>query len=212
MEAIGYNPENLQFILCQMVSLKKGEEALKMSKRAGNFITLRDIINLVGKDVARFFYLNRKTDAHLEFDLEVAIKKTDENPVFYIQYAYVRTGSILIKALMEEELKDFINTNLEAKEFELHINEVGNDEIQLLRKIVSLKALLLDISKHFNTHSLAYYIFELASQFHNYYAKNKIIDTTNIKVTKSRLLVLILLRNTLDLCLKMLGISRPEKM
>lgn len=212
MAAIGYDPQMLQFILCQMVSLKKGEEALKMSKRAGNFITLRDIINIAGKDVARFFYLNRKTDAHLEFDLEIAIKRTDENPVFYIQYAYVRTGSVLIKAAMETDLGDFLNKDLSSEEFELYMGNIKTDEIELLRKIISLRVLLVDISKNYNTHSLAYYIFELAGQFHNYYAKNKIIDTTNMPLTKSRLLVLILLRNTLDLCLRLLGISRPQKM
>ena len=84
--------------------MKASGQLVQMSKRAGTMITLRDVIDEVGKDVARFFYLNRKADAQLEFDLDLALKKTEENPVYYVQYAYVRTGSILEKASIEPAL------------------------------------------------------------------------------------------------------------
>ena len=83
--------------------MKASGQLVQMSKRAGTMVTLRDVIDEVGKDVARFFYLNRKADAQLEFDLDLALKKTEENPVFYVQYAYVRTGSILEKAAHEKD-------------------------------------------------------------------------------------------------------------
>ena len=85
--------------------MKASGQLVQMSKRAGTMVTLRDVIDEVGKDVARFFYLNRKADAQLEFDLDLALKKTEENPVYYVQYAYVRTGSILEKAAQEQQLQ-----------------------------------------------------------------------------------------------------------
>jgi arginyl-tRNA synthetase len=103
MQALGNSPENLHVILYQLVSIKEGGQQVRMSKRAGTIVNLGDIIETVGKDVARFFYLNRKADAHLDFDIELALKQTEENPVFYIQYAYVRTNSILEKASLHKE-------------------------------------------------------------------------------------------------------------
>ena len=102
MQALGYNPDDLQVILYQLVAVKESGNLVRLSKRSGRLITLEDIIKTVGPDVARFFYLNKKADAHLDFDFDLALKQTDENPVYYIQYAYVRALSILNKA--QEEL------------------------------------------------------------------------------------------------------------
>jgi arginyl-tRNA synthetase len=166
-------------------------------------ITLQDIINTVGKDVARFFYLNRKADAQLEFDLALALKKTEENPVYYVQYAYVRTGSIVQKALQESA---YARINVADAE------HIGKEEAFLLKKILFLEQLLRDISVNHQTHLLTYYVVELAQLFHRYYSHVRVIDKENIAKTRGRLLMIILVRNTIAMVLKLLGVSCPEKM
>jgi arginyl-tRNA synthetase len=147
MQALGNSPENLHVILYQLVSIKEGGQQVRMSKRAGTIVNLGDIIETVGKDVARFFYLNRKADAHLDFDIELALKQTEENPVFYIQYAYVRTNSILEKASLHKEL-DLIS--------EKDLTELGDDEILLLKKIVELKVLERNVKNEFCNCSMVF--------------------------------------------------------
>lgn len=193
----------LDIILYQLVKMKEDDKLVRMSKRSGHFVTLRDIIEAVGTDVARFFYLNRKADAQLEFNLDLALKKTEENPVYYVQYAYVRTESILNKAQEEKQLHA-IN--------EVDVSALGPDESFLIKKIVSLKPLLETISTNYQTHLLTYYVIELANAFHRYYSKHRVIDPTNISQSRGRLLVIILLKDTFECCLKLLGISRPDKM
>jgi len=201
MEAMGYDPETLQCVLYQLVRITHAGEVVRMSKRAGTFEKLSDVIEEVGKNVARFFYLNKKASAHLEFDMSVATKKTEENPVYYIQYAYVRTKSLLNKASENTELK-----NIEIS------TDLSQDEINVLKKICSLEEVLRVIEQSYQTHMLSYYAIELAKTFHNYYARNKIIDANNIEQSKTRLFLVQLVRNTLGICLDLLGLSKPEKM
>jgi arginyl-tRNA synthetase len=203
MEALGYNPEELDVILYQLVTLKESGELVRMSKRAGKIVTLQDVIDTVGKDVARFFYLNRKADAHLDFDIDLALKKTEENPVYYIQYAYVRTLSILQKSSQEAALRDISNADIVG---------LTEHEALLIKKIVSLKELLEAISNHYQTHVLAYYVLELAQQFHRYYAKHRIIVPEEVIQSRARLVMIQLLNNTFKTCLTLLGLSCPEKM
>ena len=202
-KALGLEKSNIKVILYQLVSLKEGGKDIRMSKRAGRMVTLQNIIDTVGKDVARFFYLNRKADAQLDFNLDLALKKTDENPVYYIQYAYVRVKSILKKANEHPELEDVTKNDAEG---------LTEHERLLLKKIVALKGLLLTISKGYQTHLLTYYALELAQLFHSYYSKNKVLDLKNVKTSRARLLVLQQLAMTLGLVLDLLGISKPEKM
>jgi len=201
-QALGLS-SSLDIILYQLVKMKESGELVRMSKRAGKMITLADIIQEVGKDVARFFYLNRKADAQLEFDLDLAMKKTEENPVYYVQYAYVRTNSILKKANFEEFLSEI--SDYDAK-------YINSSEHFLIKKIVSLKQMLQNISENFHTHLLTYYVIELANAFHRYYSKNRVIDAEKPEQSRGRLLMIYELRNTFGLCLDLLGISKPEKM
>jgi len=203
LQATGFGNKPLDVILYQLVALKESGQTLKMSKRAGNMVTLREIIDLVGTDVARFFYLNRKADTHLDFDIDLALKKTEENPVFYLQYAYVRIKSILEKAQENKELRDI---NLKDAE---HLTP---SEHILLKKILSLKELLKNIGSNFQTHLLTYYILELAQLFHSYYNKNRVIDMDNVPVSRARLLVLEQLQRTFELVARLLEIKTPEKM
>jgi len=193
----------LDIILYQLVKIKASGQFLRMSKRAGRIITLHDIIDTVGKDVARFFYLNRKADSQLEFDIDLALKKTEENPVYYVQYAYVRTNSILAKAAQEKALD-----NITSKDA---IN-IGQEEAWLLKKIVLLKTMLQTIATNYQTHLLTYYLIELATVFHRYYAKHRVIELENVEQSRSRLLLIKVLNQTFALCLDLLGISKPEKM
>ncbi len=203
MTALGYDPKRLHVILYQLVTIKDGGKTLKLSKRAGRIVTLDDIINTVGTDVARFFYLHKKADAHLDFDLELALKHTDENPVFYVQYAYVRTRSIKGKAQQHEELHNITTTDLSG---------LGEPERLLLKKITSLKEHLQSIEKNYQTHQLTYYTLELAQTFHSYHSHNKVIDLENISTSRARLALVELVGNTLKTAFNLLGISAPERM
>lgn len=202
-QALGLGSYPLDVILYQLVKITESGQLVRMSKRAGTMITLQDIINTVGKDVARFFYLNRKADAQLEFDIDLALKKTEENPVYYVQYAYVRTNSLLQKALHDLHL-----SSINAKDAQF----IGREELFLLKKIVHLKQILMDISTNHQTHLLTYYVLELAQLFHRYYSHVRIIDPNNREKTRGRLLMVIMLKNSFGTILTLLGISNPEKM
>lgn len=203
MSALGYDNNRLNIILYQLVTLKESGATLRMSKRAGRSITLKDVIDTVGTDVARFFYLNRKADAHLDFDVDLALKHTDENPVYYIQYAYVRTLSILSKANQEDR---FQNINVEDSKF------IGSNEKILLKKIISLKDLLKNICLNHQTHLLSYYVIELAQLFHSYYNANKVIIADLPEQSRGRLLLIMIVRDALKTCFKLLGINAPTHM
>lgn len=203
LQAMGYSPDMLDVILYQLVTLKESGELLRMSKRAGRSVTLKDVIDTVGKDVARFFYLNRKADAHLDFDVDLALKKTEENPVYYIQYAYVRIQSILEKS---QEIKGF--EHITAKDAE-HITA---SEHLLIKKILALRELLHNIGNYYQTHLLTYYALELAHLFHKYYSHNRVIDEEHTTQSRARLASMHILKNTCTLILDLLGISKPHKM
>lgn len=201
--ALGLEKYALDVILYQLVNIKEGGEQVRMSKRKGNIVTLQDIIDTVGRDVARFFYLNRKADAQLEFDLDLALKHTEENPTYYIQYAYVRTGSIVDNAAKEPKLE-----HITAKDL-VHLTPADDF---LIKKITVLKDILTTINTTHYTHLLAYYTHELAQAFNRYYSKNRVIDLANIPVSRARLAVVTIMRTTLGLCLDLMGLSKPERM
>lgn len=202
-QALGLTDVALDCILYQLVSMKKDGEAVRMSKRAGAIVNLQDVIQEVGTDVARFFYLNRKADAHLEFDLDLALKQTDENPVYYLQYAYVRTLAILKKAEENPELADI--SKMDAQ----YLTET---EQLLIKKIAALQELLEDITRNYQVHLLTYYMLELAHLFHNYYHHNRVIEPKDITQSRSRLFLVMLVKDTFERCLRLIGISRPEQM
>ena len=196
-QALGLNRIDLSIILYQLVTMKASGQLVQMSKRAGTMVTLRDVIDEVGKDVARFFYLNRKADAQLEFDLDLALKKTEENPVFYVQYAYVRTGSILEKAALEKQLLGSI-TLADA-------HYLGSAESLLIKKIASLKHTLETIATTEQTHQLAHYTIELADLFHRYYAQNRVIEMAHINQSRARLIFNSIIRETFATTFDLLG-------
>ncbi len=202
-QALGLNHIKLDCILYQLVSMKEDNQRIRMSKRAGAIISLQDIIDTVGTDVARFFYLNRKADAHLEFNLDLALEKTQENPVYYLQYAYVRTHAILKKAAEYNEFRTINQTDSE------HLTK---EETLIIKKLASLESLLIDISKNYQVHLLTYYLLELSHLFHNYYHHNKVIEPLSLDQSRGRLLLTTLVKEMFERCFNIIGISLPEKM
>ncbi len=202
-QALGLNKYPLDIILYQLVKMKEDGELVRMSKRAGNIVTLDDVIETVGTDVARFFYLNKKADAQLEFDIALALKHTDENPVYYIQYAYVRTLSILQKAAEQVALNAVSSADAV---------QLGPDEQLLIKKMVALQTVLNDISNNYQTYLLAQFALELATLFHQYYSTHRVINLDDVPGSRARLLLVTLVRNTLETILQLLKISRPERM
>ncbi|MCX5923830.1 MAG: arginine--tRNA ligase [Candidatus Dependentiae bacterium] len=203
MQALGYDVKKLNVILYQLVHIMKDGAPVKMSKRSGNMVTLSEVVEEVGKNVARFFFLNRKADAELQFDLDLALKQSNENPVFYIQYAYVRTLSIQRKASEENII---INATCEFNQ------EFTDLEKLILKKICSLKSMICNIGNNHQIHLLAYYTHELAGLFHRYYNMQRVIDANNQEITQQRLHVIGLVQQTLRTCLFLMGVTPMEKM
>lgn len=202
-QALGLTNVTLNCILYQLVSIKEDGESLKLSKRAGRIVSLSDIIETVGTDIARFFYLNRKADAHLDFDLNLALSKTEENPVHYLQYAYVRTVSVLEKSQEHDVFK-----NISAQDTE----HLTSGEWLIIKKIIELKALLQNISGNYQVHLLAYYLLDMAHSFHNYYHHNRVIEPETVEQSRGRLLLTTLVKEQFDRCLQLMGLTRPQKM
>lgn len=192
---------NLEIMICQLVRLVSGGKEVRMSKRAGNFVLLDELLQEVGPDVTRFFFLDRSLDSHMEFDLDLAKEKSDKNPVYYVQYAYARINSILVKS--DDKL-----SNLDIK-LDLLTDPA---EIDLIKQLIKFPELIEDIAENHQAQKLAFYARELAQTFHNFYEKCPIIKSGSDDLTVARLELLkatkIVLKNTLDL----LGVSAPEKM
>jgi arginyl-tRNA synthetase len=204
VKALGYDPDNLKVILYQWIRLKRGEEIVKMSKRAGTFVTAREVLDEVGEDAFRFFLLMQNSSTHMDFDLDLAKKKASDNPVFYVQYAYTRICSIFSRIQNEElRIKNLTNVDLELLKTE--------EEIDLIRKLIEFPYLVEEISKTFAVNNLCTYAMDLASEFHKFYEKHQVISKDK-DLTQARLALLkatqITLKNTLDL----LGVSAPEHM
>ena len=205
MLALDYDIEKLKVVYLQHITLYSHGEKIKMSKRAGKIITMDDLIDEVGKDAARFFFINRKPTAHLDFDMELAKKKSNENPVFYCQYAHARICSILKKARKQKIiLKTFDVKNLKKLNKE--------EELAIIKKLLELPSILISAADSFEPHRLSGYVQELAGLFHKYYSKYKIINENTIELSQSRLYLITAIKNVISISLNLMGISAPDKM
>ncbi|MDP2172345.1 MAG: arginine--tRNA ligase [Candidatus Cloacimonadaceae bacterium] len=204
-KALNFDDNMLEIIFLQQVNLFESGERVKMSKRAGKIVTMDDLLSLVGKDSARYFFIARKANAHLNFDLELAMKKNNENPVYYCQYAYARICSILKKAKKDRVLPKTFKKEMCAK-----LNKP--EELAIIQKLTDFPELLILISVHREPHRLANYMEELCGLFHRYYNKYQVVSEKNKDLSKARLLLIECIKNTLALCFDMMGISAPEKM
>jgi len=204
IQAIGYDVEKLKILLVQLVHLKRGGKPLAMSTRAGEFVTLKEVLEEVGKDAARFIFLTRSCDSHLDFDLEVAKSQNMENPVFYVQYAHARVCS-LEKIARERGIKfpPFNAVNLGLIQSE--------EEIRLMKLLAGFPDLIEDISKALQPHRLAYYLTELAGEFHRYYNKYRILDAPE-DICAARFALAQAVKIVIAKGLSLLGVSAPKQM
>lgn len=202
---IGIPKEWPEYVLHQMVTVMRGGEEVKISKRAGSYVTLRDLIDEVGRDATRFFFLMRKPDAQLVFDIDLAKQQTNENPVYYVQYAHARICSIFENAAD----KGFIAPEKPVMADLSHLSTP--EDFQMIKLLAALPDTVDDCAVHFEPHRLTYYLSELASCFHSFYNKNRVISEDR-KLTEARLYLLKRTAQTLKNALGILGISAPERM
>ena len=204
MEALGYEPETLELKIVQQVNLLQAGEKSKMSKREGRLVSMNELINEVGVDVARFFFLMRKTNAHLDFDLDLAREHSDENPVYYIQYAHARICSILRHAdesgHPRPELEDTDVSLLDAEE-----------ELNLIRKLLTYPEVVERCTHSLEPQGLTAYLHEVASDFHPFYHHHRVL-TENHELTAARLVLVEAVKLVLKSGLSLFNISAPEKM
>ncbi len=236
IKALGYKPEQLQIILYQLVSLIREGQPVAMSTRAGEFVTLRQLIDEVGKDACRYFFLTRSPEAQLQFDLDLAKKQSPENPVYYIQYAHTRAASIF-----REAKKSGIDYKLQIADVVVSILRSGSTataedgqnqtlasdnyrllkekpELDLIKKLSLFPDILATCTENLTPHHLAVYLLELANLFHRYYEKHRVISEDPLRSEASKNLTLarlslveavsIIIKTGLDL----IGVSAPEKM
>ena len=204
MQALGKDPEKLTVLIAQMVSLFQDGEKVKMSKRTGKAVTMVDLMDEVGVNAIRYFFTMRSMDSHLDFDMDLAISTSNENPVYYVQYAHARICSIFRQA--EEQgislpTPDSVNLNKLTSEH----------EYDLLRKIGELPEEIGIAADNFAPHRLVRYVYELAAQLHSYYRAERVI-TEDSEQTAARLALLGAVRTTLANVLRLIGVSAPERM
>lgn len=197
--ALGINPERLQIIIHQMVTLKVDGQPVRMSKRTGHIVTLREVLDEVGADACRYFFVSRSADSHLDFDLDLAKQQSDENPVFYVQYAHARIASILRKAgNLEYQTGDVSRLTHPA-------------ELALIRKMLELPELVEIAANALEPHHLPHYALDLASVFHSFYTQCQVLSD-DPDLTRARLKLAAAAQITLRNTLHLIGVSAPEEM
>ena len=231
IKAFGYGDDCLRVVLVQMVRLLRGGEKVEMSKRAGEFITLQDVVDEVGADAAKFFFLMRRSDTHLEFDLELAKKQSNDNPVYYVQYAHARLASLFRTA----HARGFqVSAVAEAPLSAL----VQPEEIRLIKQLSSFPGFIEASARDLEPHRITFYLLELAGLLHVFYYKHRVLpprvdgvkdgDSGNLdedgespesvredlsrELTLARLVLLTHVQTVIKNGLRLLGVSAPEKM
>ncbi len=204
MKAFEYDSSKFRVILVQMVNLLKHGKPFQMSKRAGNFVTLSEVVDLVGADNTKFIFLTRKSDSHLDFDIDIVTATSAENPVYYVQYAYARINSILKNA--KEQAIDI--SFIDDIEMSLLTNK---EELSLIKKLLTYPMALESAARSYEPHRITFYLQELAKMFHSYYHKYKVI-TDDTDTAKARLALCQAIKTVLQDALGILGVSSPDKM
>ncbi len=202
VKALGYDPDRLKILLYQLVNLTIGGKPVIMSKRKANYVTLRQVIDEVGSDACRFFYLMRNANSPLDFDLELAKKQSQENPVYYVQYAHARVCSIFREA---KKMGVDFNPGCDAGLLK------EPEELIIIKKLITYPDLLVHCCNTLEPHHLTGYLQDLAGVFHRYYTKHRVI-VNDKNLTGSRLMLVKALQVVVRNGLKMMGISAPEKM
>jgi len=204
IEALGYPPDHLRVLLVQMVTLLRGGKPVQMSKRAGEFVTLREVMEEVGSDTTKFIFLTRRPDSHLEFDLEVAKEQSAENPVFYVQYANARINSIFAHATEKGmEREDFVEADLSLLS--------APEELRIIKKLLIYSMTFEGAVLSHEPHRITFYLQELTGLFHPYYNKYKVV-TEGKELSRARLALCEAIRIVIKDGLEVLGLGAPERM
>jgi arginyl-tRNA synthetase len=202
IQALGYDPEKVKVLIHQFVTLNAGTEKIKMSTRKANFVTLDELIDEVGVDVTRFFFLMRHMNSHLNFDLTLAKNQSDENPVYYVQYAHARIRSIL-RLADEKQIPLKKNSDLKLLEKE--------EEVDLIKHLLEFPQLLEYSVTQFEPHHLVNYLIDCATLFHKFYTEHRVISENEL-LTSARLLLCKATQIVISNGCHLLGIDAPEKM
>lgn len=201
VNAFGVDADRLKIIICQLVTLKRGDEILKISKRSGDIITLQELIDEVGKDACRFVFLLRSSDSQMDFDLELAKKQSSDNPVYYVQYAHARIASILRLAI--EKKIDYLQGDVSLLKSE--------PEQELIKQMILLPEVVETVALLLEPHHLPYYAMDLATKFHSFYKQCRVISDDKV-LTLSRLKLVNAAQIVLARVLNLMGMSAPESM
>jgi len=201
VNALGIKPERLKIIICQLVTLRRGQQIVKVSKRSGDIITLREVVEEVGPDACRFVFLSRSADAQMDFDLELAKEQSADNPVYYVQYAHARICSIL--RLAEEKGIDYSRGDVSLLTTE--------PELTLIRRMTRLPEIAELISETLEPHHLPYYAQDLAAVFHSFYKQCRVVSK-NQELTQARLKLVKAAQIVLARTLHLMGMKAPEIM
>ena len=204
ISALGIEPDQLEVIISQMVTLRRGGELVRISKRSGELVTLREVVEEVGADACRFFFLSRSADSQMDFDLELAKKESADNPVYYVQYAHARIASIL--RLAQERQIDYRDGDVSLLTTE--------PELTLIRKMMLLPEIVETIAVTLQPHHLTYYAQDLATVFHSFYKQCRVVSqhTEDEAITKARLKLVEAAKLVLARTLDLMGMTAPEKM
>jgi arginyl-tRNA synthetase len=205
VKAMGIVPDNLVLLLVQLVNLIRAGKPVSMSKRAGEFVTLRDVLDEVGKDAMRYFMLMRSHDSHLDFDLDLATKKSQENPVYYVQYAHARISSIARQAAEAGLTMPTDPGTLDLSPLNLP------EEIGLMKLLSQFPDVIAEAADEMQPHRMIFYVFDLASQFHSYYNSHRVITEDRV-LSSARLGLVSAVQTVIKKTLTIAGISAPERM
>ncbi|HEX5140656.1 MAG TPA: arginine--tRNA ligase [Dehalococcoidia bacterium] len=200
--ALGIDESRLEIIIGQLVALKRGGETVRFSKRAGEIITLREVIEEAGADACRYFFLQRSADSQMDFDIDLAKRQSNENPVYYVQYAHARSAGVLAQA--KERGFDDADGDVSLL--------TDPAELTLVRKMLLLPELVESIAENHEPHHLPHYALELATAFHDFYEKCRVIDDANRPLSSARLRLVVAAKQVVAIALGLMGMSAPEKM
>jgi len=206
LQALGHDPEKLRVVLVQMVQLTRGGEPVRMGKRSGEFVSLREVLEEVGRDAARFFFLMRGADSHLDFDLELAKKESSENPVFYVQYAHARIANIFEQARQRGVSVDSGDPRgVEVERLSLA------EEVALIKQAAQWPDIIEESARELEPHRIVFYLLGLAGEFHRYYNRFRVISD-DPALTRARFVLIRQVQRVIREGLHLLGIEAPLRM
>ena len=203
-DVLGVQRDRLVLLIYQLVTLKKSGESVRFSKRAGEVVAIRDLVEEVGPDACRFFFLQRSPESQMEFDIELAKERSEKNPVYYVQYAHARIIGIL--RIAGERGIDYADGDTSIL--------VHEAEVSLIRKMLQLPELVSMMARNLEPHHLTYYSMDLATVFHNFYHQCRVIssDPEDAEITRARLKLVDAARIVLGHCLSLMGMNAPDEM